>query len=75
MKKNYYELQVFVSPGNYSTIFAYHGTRSNCNRKFASHIRDCKDRLPSSLFRINTYSSIESMLRGDSPVRQSSFDY
>lgn len=75
MKKNYYELQVYVpSLDGYRTIFAYYGTRSNCNRKFGSFISSYPGKFPSLMFISNTYPSIESMLSGESPVRVSVFN-
>lgn len=75
MKKNYYELQVYV-PGlnGYRTIFSYYGTRSNCTRKFGSFVSSYPGRFPSLMFSVNTYHSIESMLSGESPVRVSVFN-
>nr|DAH83059.1 MAG TPA: hypothetical protein [Microviridae sp.] len=75
MKRNYYELQILVPTKGYVTIYAYFGTRSNCVRKFKAFISSYNGSLPSMTFRINTYSSIESMLADDFPIRSASFSY
>lgn len=74
MKKNYYELQVFVRPKGYVTICTYYGIRSNANRKFRLFLNTCIFECQSIFFRVQTYSSLGSMLAGDSPIKSLSFN-
>ena len=77
MKKNYYyELQAYVCHKGYITIYAYSGTRSNANRKFRSFLSSNPSVCHSSCIirlRVQTYSSVHSMLSGDSPLRSLPF--
>lgn len=72
MKKNYYELQIYIRYRDYLTVCTYVGTRSNANRKFRnfaiSHGLD-----HSCCLRISAYPSIHSMLDGEHPVRITPF--
>lgn len=74
MKKNYYELQMYVPLKGYVTVYAYYGSRSNANRKFRSAISSMVDNPNSYVLRVCTYSSLDSMISGDSPIRQTSFN-
>jgi len=73
MKKNYYELQVFVRPKGYVTICTYYGNYSSANRKFRSFLNICVFECQSIFFRVQAYSSLGSMLNGDAPIRSLSF--
>lgn len=73
MKKNYYVLQAFVPYRSYVTIYAYFGTRSNANRKFRSFLSSNPSACYFSCMRVQTYSSVHSMLTGDSPLRSLPF--
>ena len=75
MKKNYYELQMYVPLKGYVTVYAYYGTRSNANRKFRMALSSMVNDPRSCVLRVCTYSSLDSMISGESPIRQSSFDY
>lgn len=73
MKKNYYELQAYVCHKGYVTVYAYSGTRSNANRKFRTFLSSNPSSCYSSCMRVQTYSSVHSMLSGDSPIRSLPF--
>lgn len=74
MKKNYYELQMYVPLKGYVTVYAYYGTRSNANRKFRMALSSMVDNPRSCVLRVCTYSSLDSMISGEFPIRQSSFN-
>ena len=73
MKKNYYELQVYVRLRGYVTVSTYYGTRSNANRKFRLAFSSMVDDPHSYVLRVCTYSSLDSMISCESPIRRSSF--
>lgn len=65
MKRNYFELQVYVPQKGYITVYCYVGYRSNANRKFRSFIKD-QFFLSSHVFRVRTFSCVHAYLSGDS---------
>ena len=72
MKKNYYELQIYIRDRGYLTFCTYVGTRSNANRKFRNFAISNGFELHCCL-RVLTYSSIQSMLCAQLPVCTTSF--
>lgn len=74
MKKNYYELQVYVAKKGYLTILSYSGLRSNANRKFRMYLDSFFPNYQAFVFRVLTYSSVESMINGDSSLRSLPFN-